>query len=177
MSEETTTENAPQVESAPAAEEPKTGIDSLPEWAQKEIKAVRKEAAGYREKLREAEPLITKATEEIESKKTETQKLAEALELVKRENDEFRSELTRKDVMSSYELPPQAAEFLTGTDRDSMAATAEKLKTLLGGSSVESPLRTTPVKNLQSGGSAVTAEANTFDAAEIAKAVLAARRI
>ena len=74
MSETSTETKSEQAEGQePAAAD----TEGLPDWAVKELEKARKEAANYRTKLREVEPLAAKARELEESQKTETQRLIE----------------------------------------------------------------------------------------------------
>lgn len=77
MSEQST-ESATPTEEQPPAETKQTKAD-LPEWAQRELENARREAATYRTKLREIEPLAAEAAALKEAQQTEAEKIAQRL--------------------------------------------------------------------------------------------------
>ncbi|MBU5654339.1 hypothetical protein KPA07_05360 [Corynebacterium aurimucosum] len=146
MPENTTPENTSQAQETPAGQEPNTqaetnqpqqetnqpagGIEDLPEWAQKEIRSLRNEAANYRTKSKDVEAAKAdelKAAQEkaeaernqliqdigkklglVEDETSDPQKLIEAAvereQAAAKERDEMRDTLTkyrRNDAMRS----------------------------------------------------------------------------
>ncbi|MEN6304500.1 MAG: hypothetical protein ABFD96_17330, partial [Armatimonadia bacterium] len=84
----------------------------LPDWAVKELEKARKEAANYRTKLREVEPLAEKARELEESQKTETQRLIERAEAAEAERKRLESHVTRLKVAAKAGIPEELADLL-----------------------------------------------------------------
>ncbi|MFC0547052.1 hypothetical protein [Kutzneria chonburiensis] len=146
-----------------------TGIDSLPEWAQQELRQARKDAANYRTQVRELEPLAEKARAAEDAQKTESQRLQESLTARESELSALRTELTRSRVLKQFGLPDELGEFIAG-DEDAMKAAAERLAALTS-TQRAGGLRTAPVAALQSGGSAANEEPD-FDADALADQIL-----
>ncbi|MEU6246418.1 hypothetical protein [Glycomyces sp. NPDC047010] len=144
---------------APPAPAPAADLSGLPDWAQAEIKGLRKESASYRTKAKALE----------DESKSELQRALDALEASKTELSTTRTELTRSKVMTEFGIDADMAEFLSG-DEAAMRAAAEKL-TRLATDQRAASLRSAPVAALQSGGSAPAAEADDWDPAEIARQV------
>lgn len=162
---QTTTDTA-TAEDAPAAPVPSppttapaADLSGLPDWAQAEIKNLRKESASYRTKAKSLE----------DEGKSELQRALDALEASKTELTQTKTELTRSKVMSDFSLDADMAEFLSGNEA-AMRAAAEKLSRLATDQRAAS-LRSAPVASLQSGGSAPAAEDEDWDPAEIARQV------
>jgi hypothetical protein len=150
---------APAPEAAPPAPAPAADLSGLPDWAQAEIKNLRKESASYRTKAKALE----------DESKSELQRALDALEASKTELTQTKTELTRSKVMTEFGIDAALADFLNG-DEAAMRAAAEKLARLATDQRAAS-LRSAPVAALQSGGSAPTAEDDDWDPAEIARQV------
>lgn len=104
-------------------------VGELPEWARKEIKDLRAEAANYRTKHREAEEKVktAKTPEEFE------QAIAERDAQIKAHAEkvaEAELELARSGIAKKYSLPDEVAALLTGTAEE-MDAKAKALSTHL----------------------------------------------
>ena len=84
MPEETTPPAAPP-EGTPSTDPQQPDVSSLPEWARDALAKANREAANYRTKLREVEPLAKKAQEAEEASKSEHEK---ALEKARKEAGE-----------------------------------------------------------------------------------------
>lgn len=101
--------------------EPKTPTeDDLPDWAKKELKKARGEAANYRTKLREAEDSLSKAKtpEEYEAAVGQLQEVNARLE----------REVLVSKVARQFELPDELAELLKGDDEAALKAHAKTLQ-------------------------------------------------
>lgn len=103
--------------------------DDLPEWARKELKKARGEAANYRTRLRDTEDLLSKAKtpEEYEAavgELTESNRKLERAVLV--------SQVARK-----FELPDELADVLKGDDEAALVEHAKVLAKFAG--STEDP--------------------------------------
>lgn len=95
------------------------GIDSLPEWARKELSNVRAEAANYRTKLREAEAKLSaaKTPEEVEA----------AISELKDQNAKLERSILVNKVAGKHRLPAELAELLKGEDEAALEAHAKAL--------------------------------------------------
>lgn len=160
------TDAAPAAEQAPTAPTPAavaertaTGVDALPEWAQTEIRALRKESAGYRTRAKELE----------DAQKTELERTQEALEAATEKLSKTQTELTRTTVLAEFELPGEYARFLTGDEAQMKSAAQELVKLAQG--AMASSLQSRPVAGLVSGAAAPGEPTEDFDPAAIAAAV------
>lgn len=92
----------------------------LPEWAEKELKEVRAEAAGYRVKLREAVQKLeqAKSTEEFEA----------AVSELREQNEELSRQILISEIAREHELPKELADVLQGATEEELKAHAETLK-------------------------------------------------
>lgn len=126
MTEENTTPNAPEAAETPveAAAEPKQGIESLPEWAQKELRQARDDAANYRTKFRDAETRLkdAKTPEEFEAARAE---LAE-------QNAKLSRTIDLRNAADEAELPAFLIDRVKGETYEEMVADAKALKESLG---------------------------------------------
>lgn len=94
-------------------------------YDEKTVKDLRKESAGYRTSLREAETTLASLT-------TERDTLSAQIPTLTKERDAAVADATRYRVALEAGLPLAVAERLRGTDEDSLKADAESLKALLG---------------------------------------------
>lgn len=128
---ETSTEAKPEDTTAQEAAPEDTA--NLPDWAAKELEKARKEAANYRTKLREVEPLAAKARELEESQKSETQRLIERAEVAEAERKRLESHMTRLKVASKHGIPEDLADLLGEGDEDALDTRAKALSEWRGG--------------------------------------------
>jgi len=96
---------------APEAEPAKQDPWADPDAARKEIERLRKEAAGYRTKVRDLEPLAQKAKELEDAQKSEQERLAEQLQEAQQHVQAFRQRAVRAEVRALA-----AAEFADPDD-------------------------------------------------------------
>lgn len=101
--------------------------EGLPDWAVKELEKARKEAANYRTKLREVEPLAAKARELEESQKTETQRLIERAESAEADRKRLESHVIRLKVAAKAGIPEELADLLGDGDEETLDARAKAL--------------------------------------------------
>lgn len=120
----------------------------LPDWAQKELERARKEAATYRTKLREVEPLAERARELEESQKSEQQKLMERAEAAEAERKRLESAVTRLRVAAKNGIPEDLADMLGDGDEPTLEARAKALMEWRGNPSSSVP--STPVEATRS---------------------------
>lgn len=127
-------EEAPNEEPEGEDPEEKPDLDSLPSWARDQLTKARKEAAGYRTKLRETEPLAQKAKELEEASKTEAQKLAEERDTHRSRADKSEVALLRMEVAldkapetMSLAQVRKLSKRLSGSTQEELEADAEEL--------------------------------------------------
>jgi hypothetical protein len=90
-----------------------------PDAARAEIQRLRGEAASWRTKLREAEPLAAKYREFEQSQKTEAQKALEAQTAAEQERDDLRAANARLMAAATHNIPADLIDFLgTGTPEE-----------------------------------------------------------
>jgi chromosome segregation ATPase len=144
-----------------AQPEPQDGEDQAaqndpwadPSAARKEIEKLRRESAGYRTKLRDAEPQLAEYQKYLDSQKTEQQKLLEAKEATERELLDLRSTNARLLAATTYNLPTDLIDLLgTGTDEEINARAQLLAEKLASVPTTELPASTRPVESLTAGG-------------------------
>lgn len=104
--------------------------DELPDWAKKELKSVRGEAANYRTKLRDAEKKLTDAKTPEEH--------AAAVEALRVENASLAKSVLMGTVARKYDLPDELAELLKGDDEAALEKHAKTLQKFAVSTSPES---------------------------------------
>jgi hypothetical protein len=123
-----------------------------PETARKEIEKLRREAAGWRTKYREAEPQLTEYQKWQESQKTEQQKLAEAKEAAERELGDLRSTNARLMAAAVHNIPPELIDLLGSGTEEEINARAETLAQRLKATApAAAPTQQRPVESLKPG--------------------------
>jgi hypothetical protein len=97
-------------ESTPPAEQTKPGptVESL----QAQLAKVNNEAAGYRVKLKELEPLAKKQLDADEAKKDEIQKANERAQAAEKAYQDQATLNTQLNLAVTYHLPPEDIDFL-----------------------------------------------------------------
>lgn len=132
MADEPQEQQQPDVPETP--EPDSQDVDSLPTWAREQLTKANKEAAKYRTRLREVEPLAVKAKELEESQKSEQQKLAEQLEAAKADGAKATAEMTRLDVAldkAPEKMEPaqirRLAKRLSGSTREELEVDAVEM--------------------------------------------------
>lgn len=126
-------ENTPEAEAAETEEAPEAteeNTELTPEQLKAALAAARREAAGYRTKLRDAEPFVAKARELEEASKTEAQKLAEAHKSAEERASAAEARLTRLDTCLKVGLDPKFAGRLQGSTPEELEADAKELAAL-----------------------------------------------
>lgn len=123
----TSEDTAPQ--DAPAAPDgdDKAQDDLSPEALRKALEKARKEAAGYRTKVRELEPLASKAKELEDAGRTELEKLTARAETAERERGELQGRALRLEVAFEKGLTPAQAKRLVGGSREELEADADEI--------------------------------------------------
>jgi len=98
-----------------------------PEALRKALEKARKEAAGYRTKVRELEPLASKAKELEDAGRTELEKLTARAEAAERNATDNQARAMRLEVAFEKGLTPAQAKRLVGSTRDELEADAEEI--------------------------------------------------
>lgn len=115
------------------ADDPGGDVDSLPEWARELVNRTRQEAARFRTRVRELEPLEAAQREREQAELTEAQRATQRAEAAERERDEARQEATRLRLAARYGLQEDDLDLLgTGTD-EVLEGRAKRLAERLGG--------------------------------------------
>lgn len=117
----------------PKTDPPEGNLDSLPQWARDAITKGNNEAAKYRTKVKELEPLATKAKELEDAGKTEVQKATDAAAAEKRRADDAEARALRLEVAMDKGLPAKLAGRLVGASKEELEADAADLLATLGG--------------------------------------------
>ena len=130
----------PQAPEAPE-QQANDSLDELPEWARKKLEKANREAAGYRAKLREVEPLAAKARELEESQKTQAQKEADARQAAEQRAGQAEVSAIRYEIALEKGLTKSQAKRLVGATREELEADAEELLADLGASPRVDPAR------------------------------------
>lgn len=134
----------------PPAEEPKPG--RTPEQYEAELAKVRREAANYRTKLREVEPLAKKAQEADEAAKTETQKAVDRAQKAEQLLQERETGYARLELAVQYNIPPEDIDLIGSGTREEMDKNAARLAALHAASMKAAPPPTDrPVEGLRPG--------------------------
>lgn len=137
---------------AEPADEP--SHDDLPDWARAALKKANAEAASYRTKVRELEPLAKKARDLEDASKTEIEKAAERLTAAEQRAQEAELRALRLEVAAEKGLTPAQARRLVGTSKEELEADADELLDTFGargddGEKPPTPRR--PVERLRPG--------------------------
>lgn len=108
------------------------GSEELPDWARKQLKKARDEAASYRVQLREAEEKFKGAKTDAELEAT-LKPLQELLDQSSKQN----AELERQLIIRDHGLDSDLAEFVTGDNAEEWEKKAKALSERLGASNKE----------------------------------------
>lgn len=92
-----------------------------------QLTKARKEAATYRTKVRELEPLASKAKELEDRDKSDLEKLTARAEQAERQRAEVEARALRLEVAFDKGLTPAQAKRLVGADRAELEADAEEI--------------------------------------------------
>lgn len=113
---------------APAADDANdTGSDLNPEQLRKALEKARKEAANYRTKAKELEPLAAKAKELEDAGRTELEKLTVRAETAEKERGALEARALRLEVAFDKGLTPAQAKRLVGATREELEADADEI--------------------------------------------------
>ncbi|MFV8317124.1 hypothetical protein [Mycobacterium sp. 23] len=125
-----------------------------PEDYEAEIQKLRRESAGYRTKLREAEPIVKAHQEREEANKTELQKAQEALATREREFADLQVGYTRLELAAIHNVPPDDIDLIGSGSREDMEARAARIGALhAANTKTPAPPSDRPVEGLRPGAS------------------------
>lgn len=128
-------EQTPETPAAPAPEASQQAaeqnVDTLPEWAREAISKANKEAATYRTKVRELEPLATEAQKLKEAQQTEAERIAARATAAERERDDARAEGLRYKAAATHGISEDYFDLLGTGDADTISGRAERVGGLL----------------------------------------------
>lgn len=116
-----------------------------------EVTKARNEAAGYRTKVRELEPLANKAKELEDASKSDVEKATENLAAAEKRAQEAELRAARAEVAAAKGLTPAQAKRLVGTTQEELEADADELLEVLG-KPATAPVAGRPKENLRGGG-------------------------
>ena len=141
MSEQTPETPAAPAPEANAQQVAEQNVDALPEWAREAISKANKEAAGYRTKVRELEPLAQEAQQLKEAQQTEAERVAARASAAERERDEAKAEGLRYKAAATHGIGEDYFDLLGSGNADEIGERAQKVGALLQVQSENAQLR------------------------------------
>jgi chromosome segregation ATPase len=120
-------ENIDQQTEAPEAEEQQQGEELSAEALRKQLEKARREAANYRTKVRELEPLASKAKELEDAGRSDLEKLTARAEKAEQERAQVEARALRLEVAFEKGLTPAQAKRLVGASREELEADADEI--------------------------------------------------
>jgi hypothetical protein len=144
-------------ETAPAEQaKPTRSVEEL----EAELAKTRREAANYRVKLKEVEPIAKKALEAEEAEKTEIQKADERAQAAEKREKETLEGYQRLELAVHYHIEPEDIDLIGAGTREEMDARAQRLAALTAAAAKATPPPTNqPVEGLRPGASPEPARA------------------
>lgn len=137
----------PQPVEADPAEKPSLTADQL----QAELAKVRKEAAGYRTKLRDVEPLVKAAQEAEEANKTEIQRAQERASKLEKDYTTLQENNWRLELAVTHGIPHDQIDLIGSGSREEMEGRAARLAPLFSSTKTTPPPSDRPVEGLRPG--------------------------
>jgi hypothetical protein len=131
----------------PAAKPTKT-LEEL----ETELAKTRHEAAGYRHKIKELEPLAKKAQAADEAQKSDVQKAEERAQAAEQREKATLEGYTQLELAVQYSIPPEDIKLIGSGTREEMDANAKRLAALhAAAAKAERPPTDRPVEGLRPG--------------------------
>lgn len=154
MSEPTPELPVEQPQGAPEAPEqqPAQDVDSLPDWARERLTKANKEAASYRTKVRELEPLARRAQEIEDANKSEVQRATERAQQLEQELNTTRRNAERFQLAAKYGIGEDHFRYIVGDtpeEREEAAVGIAQMLTAVKGN--PAPRGDRPVESLRPG--------------------------
>lgn len=152
----------PPVVDAPPADpqqpptEPTDPQEMTPEQYKAELKKVRAEAAGWRTKLREAEPIVKAHAEAEERNKTELQRATERAAALEQQNVAAQQQIQLLGLAAKYGIPEDDYDLLgsgTPEEMESRAVRIAHMREAALGQQPATPPSNRPVESLRPGAS------------------------
>jgi hypothetical protein len=164
MPEEETTD-APETQDDTDAPDPKNNADELPQWARDQLAQARKDAAKYRTKAKELEPLAAKAKELEDAGKSESEKLTGRLTEAEKRAQAAEERALRLQVAHDKGLTPAQAKRLVGATQEELEADADELLAEFSPKESEDDPKRRPRERLRSGATPEVDDEPDLDAA------------
>jgi hypothetical protein len=143
-------QEAPVENGEAPAEQAKPG--KTPEDYEAELAKVRREAAGYRVKLKEVEPIAKRAQEAEEAKKDDIQRANERAQAAEREKETLEQGYARLELAVQYKIEKEDIELIGSGSREEMEVRAKRVAALTAAASKVAPPPTDrPVEGLRPG--------------------------
>lgn len=136
MAEEAADQSDAPLEGKP---EPKNPLPDDPAVLRAELEKVRKEAANYRTKAKELEPLAQRLKEFEDRDKSEGEKFTERLSAAEKRAEAAEQKALRLEVAASKGLSPTQAKRLVGATREELEADADEIIEAFPARSAASP--------------------------------------
>jgi hypothetical protein len=122
------------------------------EEVEAELAKTRREAANYRTKLREVEPLAKKAQEAEEAKKDDIQRANERAQAAEQREKETLEGYTRLELAVQYHIEPEDIDLIGSGTREEMDSRAQRIAAKNAAASKAAPPPTDrPVEGLRPG--------------------------
>lgn len=146
---------APQ-EQQPPTEPPAEPQEMTPEQYKAELKKVRAEAAGWRTKYRESEPIVKAHTEAEERNKTELQRATERATALEQQIAASQQQIQLLGFAAKYGIPEDDYDLLgsgTPEEMESRAVRIAHMREAATGQQPTTPPSNRPVESLRPGAS------------------------
>jgi len=152
----TPTPETPETPSSATPETPETPAEPKPARTLEEVEAelakTRREAANYRTKLREVEPLAKKAQEAEEAKKDDVQKANERAQAAEAREQATLEGYTRLELAVQYHIEPEDIDLIGSGTREEMDDRAQRIAAKNAAASKAAPPPTDrPIEGLRPG--------------------------
>lgn len=144
-----------------AVTDPAQDASTLPPWARDAISKANQEAAKYRTKVKELEPLADQFRRLEDASKSEAQRLAEAAETAKRDAESARAEAIRYRVAATHKLDADDFDLLGSGTEEEITGRAQRIAALKAASAAPAPSTvppSRPVEQLRPGATPSDAE-------------------
>lgn len=149
-------EAPPAPQEQPPAEPPADPQEMTPEQYKAELKKVRAEAAGWRTKLREVEPIVKAHTEAEERNKTELQRATERAQTLEQQLAAAQQQTQLLGYAAKYGIPEEDYDLLgsgTPEEMESRAVRIAHMREAAIGQQPAIPPSNRPVESLRPGAS------------------------
>jgi dsDNA-specific endonuclease/ATPase MutS2 len=131
MTEPVTPETQQPAPEAPPQQPEQQDANTLPQWARDAITKANKEAAGYRTKLAEVQPMADQFRQLEEASKSELQRIQEAQAAAEKRAEQAAAEAIRYKAAATHGIPADHFDLLGSGTEEEITARAEKISTLL----------------------------------------------